>query len=504
MSMRQARLSMRANPRQYAPTPEGESYPIPAPSLGMNTRDSVSSLDPREARSLRNMVPENGRCEIRKGKDPHQEISGADSVGSMFTHQGVTTDVLLAAADGEIWDVTGTPSALTAANYQLTDWCITQFNDTTIGVNGTDTPWAFDGSVVGATGFSGSGLTIANLRTIHVVGVRLWFTEENSADVWYADVNAISGVLTKFPLSQETKGGYCVGVYEFGPYTVFVMSTGEIASYQGDPGTDFALVKRCNAPKPVGYAPGIQVQSDLILMTAGGPIPFESIAAGVAFDTTALQSWGKIAPSWVKDFERSGSITGWNAAFFMGLVILNVQMDATTSKQWVYNTRTRAWSFFDGLDGYSFAELGGVLYFGAKASGDVWAYRGGVDNGENIEATVRHAFAYPFGNKVNGQFTAARLNVQATGLVTGQVQVDVDYEEQGISAPEFPLASAGSGPWDGPWDGPWGDGGAAFKRWSSVKGFGRAVAPVVQFNSQADDLQYFAADVLITPAGVIG
>jgi len=505
MSMRKARLLQRAMPREYQPTPEGRSIPVLAPSMGMNTRDGVASLNPLEARSIRNMIAENGRLVIRKGKTEHQTITGADSIGSMFTHEGVSADVLLAAADGEIWDVTGEPDALTAATYQLNIWSIAQFNDTTIGVNGTDTPWAFDGSSIAATGLSGSGLTIANLRTVHVVGVRLWFTEEGSADVWYLAVNAITGVLTKFQLSQETKGGYCVGVHEFGPYTVFLMSTGEIVTYQGDPGTDFALAKRYAAPKPVGYDAAIDVSGDLIIMTTAGPLPFEAIAAGVAFDTTSLQSWGKIAPSWVADFEQSGSIAGWNAVFFQGLVLLNIQVDTSTSKQWVYNTRTKAWSYFDELDGYQFAELGGTLYFGDKVSNTIWAYMGGTDDGDNIVATVRHAFIYPFERQVNGQFTLARINTQATGLVTGQVQVDVDYRSAGITAPEFPLATSGSGPWDGPWDGPWGEDGEAILRWSSVKGFGRAVAPVVQFNSAADDLQYFATDVVVAPAtGVTG
>lgn len=507
MSMRQARLATRALPRAYGQNPEGESLPILAPTLGMNTRDGVASLDAREARSIRNMIAENGRLVIRKGKTPHQEIELVDGIGSMFTHEGVSTNFLLAAAGGEIWNVTGTPDQLTSATYSLNVWSMAQFNDTTIGVNGTDDPWAFDGVSVGASGLSGSGLTIANLRTIHVVGVRLWFTEEGSADVWYLQPNAITGVLTKFQLSQVTKGGYCVGVYGYNASTIFVMSSGEVLEYAGDPGVGggFRISNRLTMPRPVGYNPGFEVTGDLILMTAGGPLPYGAVAQGIAFDSTALQAWGKIAPSWVTDFEQSGAIAGWNASFFAGLVILNVQVDLTTSKQWIFNTRTQAWSFFDGLNGYEFAEVNGTLYFGDKVTGQIWAYMGGTDNEGIIQATVRHGFTYPFQRRVNGQFTLARINVQATGLVTGQVQVDVDYKTAGITAPEFPLATSGSGPWDGPWDGPWGEDGEAILRWSSVKGFGRAVAPVVQFNSQADDLQYFATDVVVAPAtGITG
>ena len=472
--------------------------------MGMNTRDSVSALGQLEARSIRNMVPESGKLVIRKGKTEHQTIAGATSVGSIFGHKAPVANILIAAADGELWDVTGTPSALTAATYSLNTWSTVQLNDTTVGVNGTDTPWAFDGTTVGASGLSGSGLTIANLRTVHLVGIRLWFTEEGSADVWYADPRAITGTLTKFNLSLETKGGYCVGIYAFASYTVFVMSSGETLVYSGDPGLDFALAKRYEAPKPVGYDPGFDVAGELVLMTEAGPLPFEGVAAGIAFDTTALQSWGKIAPSWVTDFSTSGAIAGWNGTFWQGLVILNIQVDASTSKQWVFNTRTKAWCYFDGLNGYEFAEFDGRLYFGDKTSGKVWVYLGGTDDGEAIEATIRDGFKSPFGAQINGQYTLARMNVAATGLVTGQIQVDVDYQEAGITAPEVVVSSSGSGPWDGPWDEPWGVNGAPVLRWSSVRGFGRAVAAVVQFRSRADNLSYYATDIVAAPAGVIG
>lgn len=497
------RLAKRALLRMYPRQATGRSLPIPAPSLGMNTRDSVSSLDPREARIIENMIPESGKLIIRNGKTEHQDIEAATSIGSMFTHQGVSADVLLAAADGEIYDVTGTPSALTSATYSLNTWSMAQFNDTTIGVNGTDTPWAYDGSTVDATGLSGSGLTIANLRTVHVVGIRLWFTEEGSADVWYGAVNAITGTLTKFQLSQETKGGYCVGIYPFRSNTVFVMSSGEVVVYQGDPGTDFAQVASYSAPKPVGYDPGIDVAGDLVIMTASGPLPFEAIAAGISFDSTALQSWGKIAPSWAADAVNYSDNPGWNALFTMGLVIFNIPVDASTSKQWVFNTRTKAWSYFINLNASQFAELGGVIYFGDKTDGKVFANTGGEDDGDPLEAIVRGGFVYPFASQVNGQYTLARLNLNATGGVSAQLQVDVDYVSSGISAPQVQVSSTGSGPWDEPWDEPWGEDGAAQLRWSKIRGYGRAVAPVVKFFSSADTLEFFATDIMVAPAGAL-
>jgi hypothetical protein len=493
----------RAAPRDYPKQPSGQSIPFPAPSMGMNTRDSVSALDPREARIIENMIPENGRLTIRKGKTAHQTIAGATSVGTLFTHEGVSANVLLAAADGEIYDVTGTPSALTSASYSSNLWSIQQFNDTSVGVNGADTPFAYDGSTVNASGLSGSGLTIANLRTVHLVGVRLWFTESGSADVWYLDVNAVTGTLTKFQLSQETRGGYCVGIYGFGPYTIFMMSSGETLAYQGDPGADLSFAKRYSTPRPVGYDPAVDVNGEPVFMTASGPLPFEIIAKGLEDDVVAQGAWGKIAPDWAMDFENYNAIPGWNAIFYKGLVIFNIPTSSATSKQWVFNTRTKAWSFFTNLEASQFAEHNGVLYLGDLGQGQIFTNSGALDEDGSIYAIVRHAFSYPFQNRVNGQYTLGQLNCEATGNVTAQLQVDVDFKSAGISAPEIPVASDGSGPWDGPWDGPWGEDGEALLRWSKIKGYGRAVSPVVKFNSTADDLNYFATNIMSAPAGAL-
>lgn len=481
---------------------DGTPFPIPAPTEGMNTRDGVASLKPTECRSMKNMLAERGKCVIRAGKTSHQTISGASSIGAMFTHEGASADVILAAADGEIYNVTGSPAALTTASYNSNAWITAQFNDTTIGVNGQDTPWAFDGSTVGATGLSGSGLTLAYLRTVHVVGVRMWFTEINKADVWYLAVNAVTGTLTKFQLSQETEGGYCVGVYGFRNYTIFVMSTGEVIVYQGDPGDDFSFVARYRAPLPVGYNPGFDVNGEPIIMTTSGPIPFEAIAAG-QFDTVALNTWGKTAPSWANDYASYGANTGWNATYFKGLVILNIQVDSTTSKQWVYNTRTKSWSYFDNLNGYQFTESSGTLYFGDKGSNEIFSYTGGTDDGDPITGIIRGGFIYPFESRSNGEYTLVKLNIESTGYASAQVQVDVDFQESGISAPEYDIASSGSGAWDEAWDEPWGTNGEPILKWSSASGFGRAVAVVVKFNSQADDLAYYGADLIAAQAGAL-
>jgi hypothetical protein len=482
----------------------GQRFPLPAPSLGMNTRDSISTLQQLECRSISNVICESGKVVIRPGKSEHQAVPAATSVRALFAHEGVAANVLLASGDGEIWDVTGTADQLSAGNYLSDRWSIAQMNDTAIGVNGVDTPWSFDGAVFGASGLSGVGLTIANLRTIHQVGDRLWYTERDRGRVWYGQPSQVTGVLEAFDLEQVTRGGYCVGVYDFRNSTVFVMSTGQIVTYQGDVETDFANNGDYEAPRPVGYDPGIKIGGDLVLMTAAGVAPFEALAAGVAWDTGALQHWGKNQPSWAADFERFGSLEGWNAEFSKGLAIFNVPTDATTSKQWVFNTRTKAWSYWDNLNAAQFAEFNGRLYFGGADAGEVYTNTGSTDLTEDVMAVCRGAFFLPFASQFNGQYTLARLNLLATGQVTARLQIDVEYVQSNFTAAEVPIASAGVGPWDEPWDGPWGQDGQAQLLWSGVAGYGCAVAPVWQINSRADRCEMLAFDIFGQQAAAVG
>ena len=100
------RFGNSARQRDYGKPPAGRSIPLKAPVLGMNTRDGVSSLDPREARFIENMIADTGRLVVRGGKTTHQDVGSGSSIGTIFTHEGVSSDVLLVATDGEIYDAT--------------------------------------------------------------------------------------------------------------------------------------------------------------------------------------------------------------------------------------------------------------------------------------------------------------------------------------------------------------------------------------------------------------
>ncbi len=503
MSVR-ARRNARKITGQNTSAQQGMKMPFIAPDGGMNTRDPVTQLPPNKCRSLKNMLGESGYVQVRKGSQVHQNVAAASVGGSMFTYKAVNNEILLAAMSGEIYDVSGTPSALTSASYNTDDWSIEQLSTYAIGVNGQDTPWTFDGASMGATGFTGSGLTLSNLRTIKLVRNRLWFTEIDQAHVWYGGIEAITGTLTKFQLDQETRGGYCLGVYEYRNFTVFIMSTGEIKVYQGDPATDFTLVDTYTAPRPVGYGCGFDADGDLIIMTSYNPVPFEAIASGIANESVSLAAWGQIQPSWEEDYKTYKALTPWNGFYYNGLLIFNIPTGATTSKQWVFNKANSSWSYFEDMNAGQFAEYEDSLYFTHKNDSDVFMYAGGTDDSSNISAQMRHKFVYPFPDKRNAQFTLGRVNITSEGTATAAYQVDTDFGNNGITSPYLPISTSGSGPWDGPWDGPWGTQGEGIKKWRLMRGFGSSVSPVIDIVSSADSLKIYAMDVIAGQAGVMG
>lgn len=501
------------------PSPEmqgvGRSFSVPAPFQGLNTRESYTSLQPTEARLLENWLPDEGSVKVRPGHVQHQSITGATSVPTLMKYKGVSSTQIIAAADGELHDITGTPSVLTTASYTVDRWSHDNFNGWLFGVNGTDTPWRYDGSAVAATGFSGSGLTIANLETVKQVRNRLWFSEENSADVWYGGIGAVTGTLTKFQLSQIASGGACWAIGSWSrdagdgsdDFTVFIMNTGQIIVYQGDPATNFALVGKYDAPAPAVKGGTVKVGGELIVLSVSGPIPVSAAVAGNAFSFDALQVWGKIAPSWKTDYNHYGANAGWNAYFYDGLVYFNIATGLSTTKQYVLNTRVSAWTVYTKLPAAQFADNAGSLYFSGYADNKIWRHATGTDNAAQIVTLARQGASYPMGTSSASHYTSFMPLIDGDGPTQMQFSLDIDFRESALGATICDLTLEGTGSdWDEDlWDVcDWGTSGSSKRRWYSSKGFGRAVAPVVRTLSTADSVSWFASQLIAKPGGAIG
>lgn len=490
-----------------------ESFPIPAPLMGLNTLSDYTLLQPTEARVLENWLSDEGACKVRPGYLDHQEVSGATEVPTLMIWEGATGRKMIAGADdGELYDVGGTPTAITtAAGYTENLWSFENLNGYLFGVNGTDTPWRYDGgAATAATGFTGPTLT--TLQTVTLVRDRLWFSRTGTADVSYGGIGSVTGALTAFQLSQIASGGRCMDVGAWSrdagdgadDLTVFIMSTGQVIVYQGNPATNFALVGKYSAPKPVGPDCTIQVGGELVIMTVSGPVPLTAIIAGNAFKPEALSYWGKIAPSWAADYRLYGANAGWNASFINGLVYFVIPTGGTSNRIYVLNTRNSAWQIWTKMPVAMLAEFEGSIYFGSSTSNDVYRHAGGSDNGASIETIARQGWTYLTGGKRAMQYTMMSPNITPSAACQAQFQVDTDFQLFPIIAQVETISAESEGAeWDEEaWDDPdWAGEPTTDRLWYSIYGKGRAVAPVVKTFSTADSVEWAATNIMAKPAG---
>lgn len=494
---------------------QGKSITVPAPYGGLNLRDDIGALKPNEARVLENWFPGSGELELRPGYDDHGTGLGSGEAKTLASFVGYSASQLLAGANEKIYRVTAAGSGTQLATGFTNDrWQTALYSNRLFFVNGADGPQVYDGSTVASHAWSGSGLTNTNLVNIALVRNRLWFCENNSADVWYAGIGQITvgSALTKFSLSQIAGGGNCMAIGSWSrdggdgadDLTIFVMSTGEILVYQGDPASTFSLIGKYPAAPPVGRQCLCKVGGELVVITRLGLLPVSAAVGGVALDLSRIDPWGKIAAGIAADAKLDGGNIGWHACLHDGVFYLNVpQTDGVLSKQYVMNTRNGAWTVFTKWNGSSFASFGGDLYFGSVTGGVVNKVTGSSDNGDDIVAISNGAFVYPTAAQLTNVYTAIRPKMQGEDTVTGIVGVDTDFVLRSLAGATVPIINdVSTTPWGSDWGSPWGSSGESRPQWFSITGEGKSVSVRLRATSQSANLKWFATDILFKPGGI--
>lgn len=452
-----------------------DGFSLPPPIGGLNARDALSNMDPKDAVILTNWFPQPNYVELRKGHLEHATISNTAPVDTLMQYAGVTGSKLFAAASSTIFNVTAGGSVASADIGSLTNarWQYTNFG--TPGghfiwcCNGADTPLTYDGSVwaVNSTlsaATASVGFSSANFIYVSTFKNRMWLVEKNSRNAWYLGTNSITGLATKFPLGSIFQlGGYLVAIGTLsqdagnGPddYLCFLTSNGEVAIYSGtDPASDLGLVGRFQIGQPIPLRPLLQVGGDLFVLTDDGVV---SMIKALNVDKAAISRitlTNKINTLLNQYIQSYRSNFGWQMfAYPKGnWAIVNVPVTEESSQvQFVMNTITGAWCFFDGLNANTWCLLGENLYFGGNA-GDVYvADTGYTDNGAGILGQMKCAFNY-FGSRgTNKQVTMVRPVYRANGNPTILLGIDMDFADQDPGS-NLDIPTGGSGWDDGLWD----------------------------------------------------
>ena len=157
-----------------------EVFSLPSPTGGWNARDNLAAMPPLDAVKMVNFFPEVEGVTLRKGDVLFAEgLSG--EVEFLFEYESATTNDLLAASDGNFYDITsGSPTAL-ATGLTNAQWQGVNYNAKAFFVNGADAPRDWNGTTLASTSWHSSGLTITNLINVNVIRDRMWFVEKDSS-----------------------------------------------------------------------------------------------------------------------------------------------------------------------------------------------------------------------------------------------------------------------------------------------------------------------------------
>jgi hypothetical protein len=494
-------------------------FSLPPPIGGLNARDALSNMDPKDALILNNWFPQPTYAELRRGHLTHATLSNAGPIETLMQWAGPTSNKLLAAVSSTIFNVTAGGSVASADVGSLTNARWQHVNFGTPGghflwmCNGADLPMTYDGSAYSVlstltAGAASVGFSAANFIYVTAYKSRLWLVEKGTRNAWYLGANSITGLATKFPLGSIFQlGGELIAIGTLsqdagnGPddYICFLSSNGEVAIYNGtDPGSDYAIVGRFQIGRPIPLRPLLQVGGDMFVLTDDG---VTSMIRALNIDKAAIGKsvlTNKINTLINQAVQSYRSNFGWQMyAYPRGnWAILNVPVTQNESQfQYVMNILTGAWCSFTGMDANCWGLMGDDLYFGGNAGVVYVADTGYTDDGAGILAQYKGAFNY-FGDRGSNKYvTMIRPVYRANGAPTILLGIDMDFGDHDPGS-NLDIPVSGSG-WDvGKWDDAVWTGDSSYTaQWRTVGGIGYCGAIRLNVLSKGQSMQINAFDV---------
>ena len=374
---------------------------IPSALGGWNARDNLDAMQATDAVVMDNWIARESYLELRNGYT--KKVTIPNAVETLLSYKVASNPKLLGAYNGNIseLDLGADSTNILASGYNSNQWQDILYKDRIFACNGVDTPFVYDGSTVGATGFTGSGLTLTNLVNATQFKNRLFFIEAGTLKFWHTNAAGnITGTLLEFDLSQFSKlGGELICVDTWGQndsQIVFITSEGETFVYSGtDPAdaTNWYLRGIYTIPKPLGYRSTQQLAGDLIVITQDGYFPLSRVLP-LDESNKAVAFSDKISGA-VQDLQTRFNSFGWQIKLYSkaGYLIINVPYKSNEFRQHIMNTVTGAWSQFTGQNASCFENFNDNLYFGGRNGNVYQADSGTTDDGALIDGYIQQAYS---------------------------------------------------------------------------------------------------------------
>lgn len=440
--------------------------------------------------------------------DANDANVGAATVTSLLTGEIYTLNGTAAIAGTQV------VSNLSNARWQHVNFTNSAGTVYVYAVNGTDTPWLFDGT--NWTTATAIGVTANNFIHVNAFKQRLFLVEKNTLKAWYLNTGAILGSASAVDLSGFTRlGGYLMAMGTWtidagagvDDYAVFVTSKGEVLVFQGtDPTSSntWAMKGRWELGAPIGRRCLRRLGGDLLYISVDGVVPLSKALVSsrvnprIAITDKISGAMSEAAMSYAANF-------GWELLQYPkgSMLLLNVPVTTgADQQQYAMNTITGSWGRFEGIDANCWTIIGDEPYFGGNTYvGRFWNTF--ADNGNAINWEAQQAFNY-FGSRGQlKQFHQARPVFQTTGNPATQVGVNVDYDTS-VPSGTLSYTAVTYAAWDSAvWDqASWGGSLSVIANWQGISGIGVCAALHLLGQTSGIDTHWMATDYVIEPGGL--
>lgn len=491
---------------------------VPPPIGGWNARDSLESMDQRDAVSLSNWFPRQSDVVSRPGYSEHCDTSVAANVQNLIPYEYAGTEKMLACMGGEIHEVsTGTTASL-GTGFSNNLWVSDILDGTLILANGADSVRNYNGTSLSTSSFS--GVTLANLNFVKVYKERVFLIEKDSVSMWYGAANSISGTLTEFNFAEVTsvKGklmllGTITGDGgDGGSDDIFVaiFSGGTVVAYTGsDPGdaTAWRLLGGYQIGRPLSRLGIKQTDADIIVLTTRGYEQLGRMVKSGASAKEALLLSAKIQRAAQEEIRSIGASDDWRIFIHpVGqMMIVTVPRTGDARHMHVRNINTGAWTRFDDLFAYSWALLGAQPYFGG-ADGIVYAFDDGslTDDGTSIRCDAQPAWNFLRKPGYQKQVVLVRPYFKTEVYPAVAVSTGADFNP--IYVGEFGSADTGDfAEWDtAVWDeAQWSPDDVTYSRFYHRPALGDAIGMRVTADVTLSELKWNMTRVYYKPGGLL-
>jgi len=437
---------------------------------------------------------------------------------STITKVGTTATLTTATAHGLVTNNRVTISGATSSEYNGT-YVITVTGVNTFTYTMASVP-AANATVVGT--YTVIGITGVNSNTFVNVNLfknRLYFTQKDTLNAWFLDVNAIGGAASPLYFGGIARnGGYlqAMGTWTLDAgqgaddYAVFVTSMGEVIQYYGtnpaDP-ANWTLKGVWQLGQTFNRRCFFKWAGDLLLLTQDGLVPLASALQSSRLDPR-INLTDKIYYPISQACTLYYANFGWQINYFASENMLILSIPVTNGmEQYVMHTITKSWARFTGIEAYCWEVSGDAdMHFGGKGIVGT-LYSALSDDGNNITATAQQAYSYFDSAGQLKRFSMIRPILQSTGGVPSVlcgISVDFDTQSQ-LGAVSFNPNTQTESSWDSAkWDqNIWAGGLITTKVWQGVSGIGYAGSVNINAASQGIELHWASTDYVMERGGVL-